>query len=423
MSEGMGNRGLGRWGIATAISVGVATAGCDSLLDVSLPGETSADALASPAYSGLLVTSAQGDFECAFSNFVYGTGHLAGELVGGNLALQTPYRTRDLKSFHQGFAELGCNSGNPVGIYTPLSTARFMADDALDRISAFTSADVPERDRLLGRAALYAGFSYTLFAETFCSATFNIGPELDPRQVLDLAEDRFSKALEYAGRANDAATVNAAYVGRARVRLPLGRAADAAADARMVPPGFRMDATRSNEDTRRRNAIYVKNTLDNTNSIDEKYWDVTWMDVPDPRVRLIDPDRPRLGDPLFYQTKYTSESSPIRLASYTEARLIIAEVEGGQTAVQIINELHEAAGIPGFTSDVPDEIRSHIIEERRREFFLEGRRFGDLRRFGGLAEAASHGERNPHSGAIYGHTECFPIPDVERRGNPNIPLP
>jgi hypothetical protein len=410
-------RTLGLSGALVALTL----AGCESFLDVSLPGETPASALEDPSYSALLVLSAQGDFECAFSNYVYGSGHLAGELVGGSLALQTPYRTRDLRPIHQGFAELGCNDTNPVGLYTPLSTARFVAEDAFTRISAFSDEQVPDRTRLLGRAALYAGFSFTVFAESFCSATFDVGPELQPGEVFELAKDRFTRAIELAAEAGDEETLNTAYVARARVRLHLGEVAEAAADARTVPPGFVKAVTRSNSHARRRNSIFVLNHRSGTLGIDPKYWDVTWQGVADPRVKLIDSGRTHGGNrPLMLQQKYTSEESPIRLASYVEAQLIIAEVEGGPTAVGIINELHEAAGIPPFASDDPAEIRNQIIEERRREFFLEGRRMADLRRFGGFAEAASAHQEDPWTGVVYGGTECFPLPDVELRNNPNV---
>lgn len=403
--------------------LGPGTTGCDGILDVSLPGETPADAIQGPEFASLHVLSAQGDFECALSNFVYGTGHLSGELVGGRLALQTPYNTRDLRPIHQGFAELPCNAANPVGIFTPLSTARFVADDAYNRISEFPENEVEGRSGLLGRAAMFAGFAYTLFAETFCTSTFDVGPELSSAEVFELAEARFTRAIEMAQAAGDSETLNTALVGRARVRLAQGNGSGAVADAQLVPPGFEAHATRSNADNRRRNGIHHVNRGEFSVSIDEQFWHTEWMGVPDPRVELQEEvGRTASGqNPLFLQTKYTSEESPIRFASYTEAQLIIAEVEGGQTAVDIINQLHAAAGIPGFESDDPEEILQQVIEERRREFFLEGRRMADLRRYGGFAEAASAGQRNRFSGVLYGGTDCFPIPDVERRANPNLP--
>jgi starch-binding outer membrane protein, SusD/RagB family len=417
-SRGLRKRGGSSWTLVAVL--GLLLPACDSLLEVSLPGATEADALKGPESASLLVLSAQGDFECAYSNYVYGTGHLSGELVGGSLALQTPYTTRDLRPIHQGFAELGCNDTNPVGIYTPLQVARFMADDAFKRLSDFSDAEVPNRIRLLGHSALWAGFAYTMFAESFCSCTFDLGPELEPQQVFQTAKERFTTAIEFATQAGDTETLNTAYVGRARVRLHLGETAEAAADARKVPAGFRKNVTRSISHARRRNAIYSLNYLSSTLAIDPTYWNVTWQGVADPRVRLIDTGRLHGRTPLMRQTKYTSESAPIRLASYVEARLIIAEVEGGQTAVAIINELHQAAGIPAFASDDPAEIRRQIIEERRREFFLEGRRMGDLRRFGGFAQAARANQVDPYSGTLFGGTECFPLPDVERRNNPNL---
>jgi hypothetical protein len=45
---------------------------------------------------------------------------------------------------------------------------------------------------------------------------------------------------------------------------------------------------------------------------------------------------------------------------------------------------------------------------------------GDLRRFGGFAEAARANQVDPYSGILFGGTDCFPIPDVERRNNSNL---
>lgn len=411
----------GRARAVGAILAGLALAACDSLLEVSLPGQTPAAALDDPAYASLLVLSAQGDFECAYANYAFQAGHLSGELIGAQSSLNvTPIQTRTIRSIDGPWGESGC--GSNFALYTPLSTARFMADDALRRITAFTDAEVPNRARLLGRASLYAGFSYGVFGESFCRATFDMGPEMAPREVLQLAAERFSAAIDFATQAGDDETLRAAYVGRARVRLQLGEGAAAAADARMVPAGFRFEVTRSNTHARRRNTIYVSNNQTRAHSVDPHFWDVTWQDTPDPRVRVTNTGQKGVDGltDLWLQTKFTAEASPIRLASHTEAILIIAEVEGGETAVGIINELHQAAGIPPFSSDDPGEILQMVREERRREFFLEGRRMADLRRYGGNAFAeAAHGV-HPFTGQIFGGTECFPLPDVELRNNPNV---
>jgi hypothetical protein len=71
-----------------------------------------------------------------------------------------------------------------------------------------------------------------------------------------------------------------------------------------------------------------------------------------------------------------------------------------------------------------------IIEERRRELFVEGgHRMNDMLRFEGtpreipwLGEPGSiHPDGVDSVGGAYGDVTCFPLPTVERIGNPNIP--
>ena len=101
--------------LGTAIFA-VALAGCDGILDVSLPGQTPADALNSPGSAALLVSSAQGDFECAFSNYAFTTALVAGELMGAQSSLTLiPYQRRNVRPIDTGFAEDSCaGSGGEV---------------------------------------------------------------------------------------------------------------------------------------------------------------------------------------------------------------------------------------------------------------------------------------------------------------------
>src|SRR5690606_10281769 len=175
----------------------------------TLPGATPADAMDDPTYSELLVVSAQGAFECAFSNYTFIAGHLSGELIGAQSFLATqPYQRRDVLPIHSEYGQSDC--GGPTGLYTPLSTARFMADDALSRIEGFTVEQVPNRTRLMGRAALYAGFSYATFGEGFCSAAFDLGPEVFPDEMFALGRERFTAAIGFAEEAGDMETLHAA---------------------------------------------------------------------------------------------------------------------------------------------------------------------------------------------------------------------
>ena len=91
------------------------------------------------------------------------------------------------------------------------------------------------------------------------------------------------------------------------------------------------------------------------------------------------------------------------------------------TAVSIINELHENAGIPAtFTSNDAAEVLAQIVDERQRELFLESHHLADVRQYGIPLD--------PAPGTLYknglvwvGDQTCFPLPEVERVNNPNIP--
>src|SRR5688572_7338957 len=238
------------------LALAVALAGCEGLLDVKLPGETPAEAVDDPTYAALLVLSAQGQFENALSIYTFNSGHIAGELIGGQSALgDIPFQRRDVRALD--------TQGN--GLYEALSRARFQGDDAYNRITGWTDAQVPNRTQLLGQAALWAGYAYTFFAEGYCRGAFDLGPPKTPTEMLQLAKDRFTKAITHATAANDATTLNTALLGRARVQLALNENQAALADARLVPTTFTRSITRSAataEGGIRRNQIARRNYTD-----------------------------------------------------------------------------------------------------------------------------------------------------------------
>ena len=416
-----------RNGILAIVTI-LTVSACDSLLDVTLPGATPADALDDPQFAPILIAGAVGNFECAYTNYSLLSAVVNGELMGAQTFLGlVPYQRRDVRAIDQGYGEGECGSG--TALYTPVSVARFVTDDAYDRISAMSDADVPNRTSLLAQAALYAGYSYLVFGEGFCSAAFDGGPEVQPPQVLATAVERFTTALQLANEANDASLRNTAYVGRARAQMSLGQTAAALADAEQVPAGFVRQISRSAAGNTRWNKIHRSNGPNLELSVDPAFWDVTWSGEPDPRVtveQLLNSSGGQLMGqdgltPMYKATKYSADNTPIRLASHVEAQLIIAEIEGGQTAVDIINELLDAAGLdPSFASTDEDEILTMVREQRRREFFLEGHRMGDLRRYGGSAFLDAAGGSHPYTNETYGGMTCFPLPLVEIQNNPNV---
>ena len=250
--------------------------GCDNLLEVELPGATTAEALDDPGFATLLTTSVQGEFECAYSSFIWGTSHLGGEIIGGFVeAGGAEWLQRNITPASSDYVGSGCGG---TGVYAPMATARALADDVIGRLQAWTDQEVAGRGELLAKANLYAGFNYVIFGDAMCTAAFDNGPELQPAAMFELAKDRFSEATS----ASDAQIRNAAYVGLARANLSLGDNQAALSAAEQVSPGFSYDVTRSSANNARRNIIYLNNNQNRRISVDPHFWDVTWMGVPDP---------------------------------------------------------------------------------------------------------------------------------------------
>jgi len=143
--------------------------------------------------------------------------------------------------------------------------------------------------------------------------------------------------------------------------------------------------------------------------------------VPDPRVKVKDAAK-RANDgitPLFQQQKFIAQTggTPHPIASWNEAQLIYAEAVGGQQGFDAINRVRTANGVPVLTGPVPtgQAFIDLVLEERRRQLFSEGQRYGDMLRYNlpftkGLTI----------KGNTYSDLTCVPLPDVETRNNPNF---
>lgn len=408
------SRGLAVFSTAVALT---SVPACSDVLEVELPGVVNEEQLGGAEFLDLFLSSAIGAFECAFTNYVLTSGNVVDEFY--NTASFENFLHYDQRTIDENTGSFATGDCEGVGgLYTPLSQARYLADETMRRAEAAGEAELPNRAEILAEAALYAGYSYTLFGEGFCEAAFDQGPVLEPPAVLTLAEQRFTTALEHAEAVGNLDVWNAALVGRARVRLDLGKREEAAADASLVPEGFVKLVEREETPETRQNKVFTQSNVARRTSVAEEYWHLDWGGVPDPRVELVYTGELAFDGltPLVLQTKYSSEAAPLPLASYDEALLILAEAEGGQTAFDLINLLHERAGLPPFTGASETDIMQHLVEERRRELFLEGHRLNDLLRLGLPFPTGI----NPYNRRPYGPLTCFPLPAVETLNNPSI---
>lgn len=402
--------------VVTALSV----MACRGILSVDLPTRVSAGVLDDASFAPTMVNGAIADFDCAYANYTAATGLLTDELIESTGFIA--WFSWDLRRIPSNNTSLGSNicTGAGYGVYTPLQTARFSAADAYKRIKAFPDAAVPNKTVLLATVAAYEGYALTLLGEGFCAMAIDGGPSITPAQTLALAEARFTDAMQLATTASNATILNFATLGRARVRLDLGNKAGADADAKAVPQGFVMNSTYDAATERHRNRVYVDNFLNLYTSVDPRFRNLAFGGVADPRVPTKNANR--LGNdgitPLWQQLRYTTETSAIPIATWGEAQLIIAEAEGGQPAVDAINRLHTAAGLPPFSSSDPATILAQVYEERRRELFLTGHRLNDMLRLGLPFDTGADAKGQP-----FGTTTCLPLPDVETLNNPNFAHP
>ena len=411
----------------------------DSLLEVDVPGRVPEEALNDPALAATLVNSVIADLECAWTNYtgaaaVHSDEYLA---ASGNLN-NKQWASRQITSSNNVLATSAC--GTPYGLFTPLHTARFQAEDVFERLGAFDADAVPDRTELQATVRAYGAYALVALGEGFCEMTVDGGPLMQPEEVLALAEERFTDAIELATQADATDILGMALVGRARVRLDLENFAGAIADAERVPAGFLQNATRDASTDRRWNLhheLVNSNTIKHA-SVADNYRDLEFKGVPDARVNVM-----TNGELSFdfvtihwFHDKTSGRESPVPIASYDEAQLILAEAAARSgdldTARDILNELHAAVGLPVYeASDIPtqDDVVRAVLEERRRELFVEGAwRLNDMLRFRGTqfeipfkGEPGSiHPDGIDQTGQVYGTTTCWPLPDAERFGNPNI---
>jgi hypothetical protein len=402
-------------------------------LQQSNPGSLSASSTYLPANAQLLVNGAIGDFECAFSRYVVGSGLFTDELA--DAIASTANFDFDRRSFTSSgpYGTQQCTATNQQpGIYTTLSTARGSSDTVLAKLHEWTDDQMPagvSRVKLIGQAAAYAGYSLTLLGEGMCSAAINVGPELTPAQLFAEAKTRFDSAVTAATTANDATTLNFALLGRARTLLDLGQPAAAATDAAKIPAAFVVNMSTDGVNTRRENWVFVSINNGNWSTIDPSFRGLTVNGAPDPRVAVTNTNKAGTtqGTVIWTADKYPALATVMPIARYAEAQLIIADaklaandVPGAVAAINAARATH--AGLPAYdaTGQTAAQVLTQLVEERRRELFLEGHRLGDLRRYK-LPILPLAGTAYTLAGGVYDQQSCFPLPDVEKINNPNIP--
>jgi starch-binding outer membrane protein, SusD/RagB family len=458
--------------ICAAVLTVMALAGCDGLLEVELPGSITERDLTTPEMADIWMSSAIGRVECAFDSYI--TFDDMSDVWWRGLGYQGgmgEYRERPTTTTTCG------RSSTTYGWYVPMQVARAENQRLYRALQGWTEQQVPQRERFLAQSSVYAGYTLQLMGEVMCELAVDLGPRLSPLDVQREAEKWFTTSLEHIQRTGDFSTRatqsvrQMALLGRARARFAMNDLEGAAADARQIQPGFAALLLRDNSEHERRNQVFLTTTftqgtiarpilhpwLDVANRKQipfTGYYELSsqndaqgrplviplaidaqgrnnvgqfpiFRDAPgavaDPRVPVAMTARiiPATTIRQVIQDKYRSYEAPIPLARWAEAQLILAEIEGGQQAIARINALRDVHGLPHFSVPNPSarEIEDLIIEERRREFFFEGRFYGTKIRNNLWFPL---GEGQVPTGYRYGPGTCMLMPQIEYDLNPNL---
>jgi hypothetical protein len=337
--------------------------------------------------------------------------------------------------------------------------SRWIAEDALRRFAELPANTV--QPAVWSEAYVWAGLANRLLGENYCEAVFDGGAKQANIEYFKRAEKHFTDAIAKVPTTS-AGTIfrQAAYAGRASVRVYLKDWTGAVADANQVPIQFRymVNADVAAEDTRNQIYFVSSNTPYRGYSVFATWFAQYYTDSGDPRVAwgrdnaVLFASQQLSGYgavPWWFQLKYKSNNDDFVAASGREMVLIRAEAalvnNDWQGAMLLINSLRtstrsDKAGNPPlapWTANNINEAWTYLKRERGIELWLEARRLGDIRRW---AEKATSPGGNP--GALdwpnfeglrkpdgtdggklfrdYPPSSCFPIPQSEIDTNANL---
>ncbi len=401
-------------------------AACD-VFDVANPQAITEDDLEDPSMMQAIADGAAATFADAYHNVIV-TSELAADAI-----IWTGSETRN-QQVDQGIW-VTANSSIDIA-YNMLSVARWTADDVIKRLNSLDAG--PSASEAIASSHLYLGYSLVLLGDHFTQFTIDGGAPMEGPEAYRLAVEHFTEASSIAQSAGAQALAAAALGGRARAHHWLGiesgdvseyAAAQADAEAALTLDYqfvFLIDygyPARANE--------WWGNMQDEL----ELGMGAPFRQLQDPVSGQLDPRvpisdyrgvSPNGADSLFFQEKYPSAESDIALVKWQEMSLIIAEVEWRndnlQAAVDAINDVRQAAGLIDFSSSSSQSIRDQLIYERGAEFFLEGRRWPDARRFTMefVDVAILPDDRWLPEAQLESPDRKWEIPKTERESNPGV---
>lgn len=433
------DRNAGRYIIAViTVFLAFSLYSCDSLVNVDDPDIVTPESLTGEEGVQTLRAGSLGDLAVSMSGSAAGHGATPGlitmsALMGDEYIYSGTFPTRREADTRN----VQTTNGTMDGIYGNMHRARAAAERAAEQ-----AAEVGGLSDIQSEMQSVAGYSYIMFAETFCPGVpfskapadggdLIFGEPLTTEQMFTRASEWFDQAINSAG-SDDVRLANLARVGKARAQLGLGQIDAAANTVSAVPTDFAYDIEHSTNSRRQENGIYIMTDVRRQWSIANGKGEngLMYRSANDPRVPWDGGEQ--LGQDnlttYYNQLKFTSSSANVTLASGIEARLIEAEAAmqagNNQEVEDIHNALRAREGLPAddLSGMGQDELRSYHFKERAFWLFSTGHRQGDLRRLVRVYEQAASDVfpwGTYFKGGQYEPVVSFPIPQSEEN-NPNF---
>lgn len=426
---------------AFALALGSAT-GCENFLTAENPGALEAEDLNAIAYANLIGNGPVFGFQDANDDVTYWNGQLTDELY--NRAVFVEEGQIDRRELYSEMTYIN------AFLYAPMQRARFLADDAVRRLTVILG-DSTGRDLRVARALAYGGYSYITLGEMMCVTPIDRSVPKTWDEMMTTAVTKFDSAIVIAGAAKTylqgitpvtaAITAaiagadsvkNFALVGAARASLNKNDKAKALTYANQVPTDFVFRAYYTANTTAQSNRTWDRLTNGkNANLVNTPFAAM----ATDPRVPRIGGTTTNAGTPLSPSSYSTfnntvagadfAATSSMRIASGLEAQYIIAEANGATAATLAFVNARRAAGAQTPTAVTGDALMAELRDQRSRDFYLDNHRLGDLRRYKRVYQVDLF-PKGPYpgstTGAVYNEAvDCWPLPVNEINDNPNIP--
>ncbi|GMV06308.1 MAG: hypothetical protein AMXMBFR53_25840 [Gemmatimonadota bacterium] len=410
-----------------ALLTGLASTGCDSLLDATNPEFINEDQLTNPALEQLVVNGVVGEFQYAYGYYALYSSAMTDE----SFLDHTEVNIRELTLRN-------IRDANTVdaAIYANLHRARQSAEDGVARLKEMLGDANAAKSTNMALIQALGGYAYTLLGEGFCESTVNLSAPMRSDEILQRGITLFDQAIATAQAAGSSATatdiLNMARVGAARAALKLGDGAKARGYASQVPANYEKWAWYSANSVRENNIFNVPAGVSGA-----------WQSMGPYFQGLNDPRAPKTtsttirglnSNPIFpaqrpYMYSGWSASTPdnrilidtdIKFATGLEARYVVAEVDGPTAAtLAFVNERRAVGGKPAV-SLTGNDLMAELRVNRALDFYLTGQRLGDLRRYKAkLGVDMFPTGKFPVSNEVYSDATCFVVPLTEKNSNPN----